>query len=261
MSTIRAAGIQVAYDQKTIIDGLDCQLEEGKITTIIGSNGCGKSTLLKAFTRILPTRAGSILLDGQAIAELPTKAVARKIALLPQVLEAAEGIRVYDLVSYGRYPHQSYLGALSAEDRDKIDWALEATKSAAFAHEEVDALSGGQRQRVWIAMALAQDTDTIFLDEPTTYLDMNHQLEVLELLQELNQANGKTIVMVLHDLNLAARFSDQLIAMKAGQIRRQGRVEDLMTPEMLREIFDIEAQIIQDPIQKRPLCLSYQLIK
>ena len=260
MSIIQAKDIQVAYDRKIIIDGLSCQLPEGKISTIIGSNGCGKSTLLKAFTRILPTQTGSITLDGQAIAELPTKKVAQKLALLPQSMEATDGITVYDLVSYGRFPHQSGLGRLSPQDRDKIAWALEATRVSEFADWPVDGLSGGQRQRVWIAMALAQDTETIFLDEPTTYLDMNHQLEILELLTELNQA-GKTIIMVLHDINLAARFSDWLIAMKDGEIRFQGGVPDVMTPDVLREIFQIEAQIIPDPIQGNPICLSYHLIK
>ena len=243
MSTISAASIQVAYDQKVIIDGLDCQLAEGKITTIIGSNGCGESTLLKAFTRILPTKAGSITLDGQSIALLPTKEVAQK------------------MVSYGRFPHQTGLGRLSTEDREKICWAMEATQVREFSDWQVDDLSGGQRQRVWIAMALAQDTETIFLDEPTTYLDMNHQLEILELLNDLNRLSGKTIIMVLHDINLAARFSHQLIAMKNGHIRYQGSVEQVMTSDILRDIFQIEAQIIRDPIQDKPLCLSYQLVK
>ena len=261
MSTISAASIQVAYDQKVIIDGLDCQLAEGKITTIIGSNGCGKSTLLKVFTRILPTKAGSITLDGQSIALLPTKEVAQKIALLPQTMEATDGITVYDLVSYGRFPHQTGLGRLSTEDREKICWAMEATQVSKFSDWQVDDLSGGQRQRVWIAMALAQDTETIFLDEPTTYLDMNHQLEILELLNDLNRFSGKTIIMVLHDINLAARFSHQLIAMKNGCIQYQGSVEQVMTSDILRDIFQIEAQIIRDPIQDKPLCLSYQLLK
>ncbi|MGC4439707.1 ABC transporter ATP-binding protein, partial [Streptococcus suis] len=164
-----------------------------------GSNGCGKSTLLKALTRIQAIKSGQILIDGEAIAKLSTKEVAKKIALLPQVLEATEGISVYELVSYGRFPHQKYLGNLTSFDRDKIHWAMEVTKVTPYANLDVDSLSGGQRQRVWIAMALAQDTDTIFLDEPTTYLDMNHQLEILELLYRLNQENHKTIIMVLHD--------------------------------------------------------------
>lgn len=258
---IEAKKIEVAYDKQVIIQGLSTQIAQGKITTIIGANGCGKSTLLKALTRIHAVQKGQVLLDGQDIAQLPTKEIAKKLALLPQVLEATEGITVFDLVSYGRYPHQSYLGSLSQEDRDKIHWAMEATHITDFAQMEVDALSGGQRQRVWISMALAQDTETIFLDEPTTYLDMSHQLEILQLLQELNQKQGKTIVMVLHDLNLAARFSDQLIAMKEGEIRYQDQVPSVMTTPILQEIFDIKAQIIPDPISQQPILLSYQLLK
>ncbi|WP_373760172.1 ABC transporter ATP-binding protein [Streptococcus ferus] len=260
MSDIRAESIQVAYDQKRVLDNLSVAIPDQKITTIIGANGCGKSTLLKALTRIQPIQKGAILLDGQSIAKLPTKEVAKKMALLPQVLEANQGISVYELVSYGRFPHQKYLGSLSQQDRNAIHWAMEVTKVTAFADMDVDSLSGGQRQRVWIAMALAQDTDTIFLDEPTTYLDMNHQLEVLELLQRLNKESHKTIVMVLHDLNLSARFSDYLIAMKAGQIKYQGKAETLMTADILRDIFQIEAQLTEDPIHKRPILLTYQLL-
>lgn len=261
MSNIEAQGIQVAYDHKVILENLSSSITHKKITTIIGANGCGKSTFLKALTRIQPLQKGNILLDGHDIALLPTKQVAQKIALLPQLLETSTGISVFDLVSYGRYPHQSYFGRLSKEDHDKIYWAMEATRIADFSQLEVDALSGGQRQRVWIAMALAQDTDTIFLDEPTTYLDMNHQLEILELLQELNLKEGKTIIMVLHDLNLASRFSDQLIAMKDGEIRYQGRVETIMTSDILQEIFDINAHLTHDPISQKPILLSYQLLK
>ncbi|CRH91455.1 Manganese transport system ATP-binding protein [Chlamydia trachomatis] len=255
MSHIQAQAIQVAqvaYEDKIIIDDLSTSIPQGKITTIVGANGCGKSTLLKALTRILPIRKGGIYLDGEAIAKLPTKAVAKKLALLPQVLEATEGITVYELVSYGRFPHQNGLGHLSPEDRKKI---------SSFANLTVDSLSGGQRQRVWIAMALAQDTDTIFLDEPTTYLDLNHQLDVLELLQELNQTSGKTIVMVLHDLNLSARFSDHMIAMKEGTIRYQGSAQTIMTQEILRDIFKIDEQIVQSHQQGYPILLSYSLCK
>lgn len=261
MSNIKADHIQVAYDKKRIIEDLSLTIEPGKITTIIGANGCGKSTLLKSLTRIQSIQGGHIYLDGQDIASLPTKEVAKKIALLPQVLESTQGITVYDLISYGRFPHQKYLGSLSQEDRTKIHWAMEATGVTDYANELVDNLSGGQRQRVWIAMALAQDTDTIFLDEPTTYLDMNHQLEVLELLQELNQKTGKTIIMVLHDLNLSARFSDYLIAMKAGEIRYQGDSHTIMTTEILKDIFNIDVVLAQDPIHNRPILLTYQLSK
>lgn len=260
MSEIRASRIAVAYDLKPILKDLSVHLPEGKITTIIGSNGCGKSTLLKALTRIQGIQQGHIYLDGQSIASLPTKEVAKKIALLPQVLEATEGITVYELVSYGRFPHQKYLGTLTPHDRSRIHWAMEMTKITTLANSEVDSLSGGQRQRVWIAMALAQDTDTIFLDEPTTYLDLNHQLEILELLERLNKESGKTIIMVLHDLNLSARFSDHIIAMKKGEILFQGTVEDIITPEHIETIFHIKAHIIDDPISKRPILLSYQLL-
>lgn len=261
MSSIQAENIQVAYDDRVIIEKLSTRIPSGKITTIIGANGCGKSTLLKALTRILPLQEGAIYLDGQAIAQLPTKEVAKKLALLPQVLEATEGISVYELVSYGRYPHQNGLGYLTDQDRQKINWALEATQTAPFARFPVDDLSGGQRQRVWIAMALAQDTDTIFLDEPTTYLDLNHQLEVLELLKNLNLSQQKTIVMVLHDVNLSARFSDHMIAMKEGNIRYNGSVSSIMTTEILSDIFNIEPQLIQAPGQEYPILLTYDLKK
>ena len=235
MSQISAEHISVAYEDKVILKDLSLDLLDGNITTIIGSNGCGKSTLLKALTRIQAIKSGQILIDGETIAKLSTKEVAKKIALLPQVLEATEGISVYELVSYGRFPHQKYLGNLTSFDRDKIHWAMEVTRVTPYANLDVDSLSGGQRQRVWIAMALAQDTDTIFLDEPTTYLDMNHQLEILELLYRLNQENHKTIIMVLHDLNLAARFSDCLVAMKDGEIKYQGSAEEIMTDAILKD--------------------------
>ncbi|NQM12911.1 ABC transporter ATP-binding protein [Streptococcus suis] len=261
MTSIQAENIQVAYDDRVIIEKLSTRIPSGKITTIIGANGCGKSTLLKALTRILPLQEGAIYLDGQAIAQLPTKEVAKKLALLPQVLEATEGISVYELVSYGRYPHQNGLGYLTDQDREKINWALEVTQTAPFARFPVDDLSGGQRQRVWIAMALAQDTDTIFLDEPTTYLDLNHQLEILELLKNLNLSQQKTIVMVLHDVNLSARFSDHMIAMKDGEIRYHGSVSSIMTTEILSDIFNIEPQLIQAPGQEYPILLTYDLKK
>ncbi|HEN9915968.1 TPA: ABC transporter ATP-binding protein [Streptococcus agalactiae] len=259
MSHIKAENIIVSYDQKEIINNLSLSILNQKITTIIGANGCGKSTLLKALTRIHKIKDGTITIDGHNIAHLPTKEIAKKIALLPQVLEATEGITVYELISYGRFPHQKYLGNLTNDDRSKIHWAMEMTNVAQFANRDVDDLSGGQRQKVWIAMALAQDTDTIFLDEPTTYLDMNHQLEVLELLKKLNNETQKTIIMVLHDLNLSARYSDYLVAMKTGKIIYEGSPSQIMTKDIIKDIFKIDAHIIQDPISKQPVLLSYQL--
>lgn len=260
MSRITAQSIFVSYEKREILSDLTIALADKKITTIIGTNGCGKSTLLKALTRILPITSGQIILDGQAIAQLPTKMVARNLALLPQVLEISEGISVYELVSYGRFPYQSSLGGLNQQDKDKIAWAMAVTGVTEFARFAVDSLSGGQRQRVWIAMALAQDTDIIFLDEPTTYLDMNHQLELLQLLKQLNETMNKTIVMVLHDLNLAARFSHKLIAMKAGEIKYHLSVAEIMTTPVLKEIFQIEAQLVEDPIYHCPILLTYRLI-
>ncbi len=260
MSIISAEKIEVAYDQTIVLNDLSLELLDNKMTTIIGANGCGKSTLLKALTRILPINQGQIIIDGQSIATMPTKTIAKKIALLPQVQEASQGIKVYDLISYGRYPHQDRLGRLKDKDIAIINWALTATNTSELADLAIDSLSGGQRQRVWIAMALAQDTDTIFLDEPTTYLDMNHQLEILQLLKSLNENEGKTIIMVLHDLNLSSRFSDQLIAMKNGQIQYQGTVTEVMSPAIIKDIFNIQADIIEDPKHHCPTLLSYDLL-
>ncbi|MBY4986887.1 ABC transporter ATP-binding protein [Streptococcus suis] len=257
MATISAKDLAVSYGQKKILSDLSIDFPTGKITSIIGANGCGKSTLLKSLSRILPADRGAVYLDGKDMQQIPTKEIAKQLALLPQVQESLDGIRVYDLVSYGRFPHQNAFGRLTNLDREKIDWALEVTQTMEFAQASVQSLSGGQRQRVWIAMALAQDTDTIFLDEPTTYLDMHHQLEVLQLLRQLNQDNGKTIVMVLHDINHATRFSDCLIAMKGGQVLHKGSVDEVITVEHLRQIFDIEAEILPASQYGYPILATY----
>ncbi|MCM3600000.1 ABC transporter ATP-binding protein [Robertmurraya korlensis] len=253
--------LSVAYGERTIVKNLSIHIPDNKITTIIGSNGCGKSTLLKAITRIIAQQAGTVLLDGEDIAKQHTKELARKMAILPQSPESVGGLTVGELVSYGRFPYQKGFGRLTKRDFEVIDWALEATGTMDFKFRPVDALSGGQRQRVWIAMALAQETDIIFLDEPTTYLDMAHQLEVLELLQELNKNEGRTIVMVLHDLNQAARFADHLIALKAGEIVRAGTCEEVIQREVLREVFQIDAEIGRDPRTNKPMCITYNLLK
>jgi len=253
--------LSVAYGERTIVKNLSIHIPDKKITTIIGSNGCGKSTLLKAITRIIAQQAGTVLLDGEDIAKQHTKELARKMAILPQSPESVGGLTVGELVSYGRFPYQKGFGRLTKRDFEVIDWALEATGTMDFKFRPVDALSGGQRQRVWIAMALAQETDIIFLDEPTTYLDMAHQLEVLELLQELNQNEGRTIVMVLHDLNQAARFADHLIALKAGEIVKAGTCEEVIQREVLREVFQIDAEIGRDPRTNKPMCITYNLLK
>ncbi len=253
--------IEIAYDKRKIIEQLSIDIPDGQITTIIGANGCGKSTLLKAMTRIIPYQKGAVFLDGEQIHTLDTKQLARQMAILPQTQDANNGLLVEELVSYGRFPYQKGFGSLSKKDKEVIDWALDVTNTAAFRYQTVDALSGGQRQRVWIAMALAQDTEIIFLDEPTTYLDMAHQLEVLELLQTLNREQGRTIVMVLHDLNHAVRFSDHMIALSKGEVVAAGPAESVITTDVLRQVFQIDAIIGNDPITGKPICITYHLLK
>lgn len=261
MNRIETEKLSIAYDKHLIVENLDLVIPTEKITSIIGPNGCGKSTILKTIGRILKKKSGMVYLDGEDIATIPTKMIAQKMAILPQSPTAPSGLTVQELVSYGRFPHQKGFGKLNDEDKKIVDWAIQVTKLDEFKHREIDNLSGGQRQRVWIAMALAQQTDLILLDEPTTYLDMAHQLEILELLEELNQKENCTIVMVLHDLNLAARFSDYMVAVNAGQIKASGAPNDVMTTDVLRHVFQIEATIIEEPNSKRPVCLTYQLIK
>ncbi|WP_078378504.1 ABC transporter ATP-binding protein [Sutcliffiella halmapala] len=253
--------LNIGYGEQLIVKELSVGIPDKKITTIIGSNGCGKSTLLKAITRIISHQSGSVLLDGQDISKENTKILAKKMAILPQTPESASGLTVGELVSYGRFPHQKGFGRLTKKDYEVIDWALEVTGTKDFKFRPVDALSGGQRQRVWIAMALAQETEIIFLDEPTTYLDMAHQLEVLELLQKLNREQERTIVMVLHDLNQAARFADYIIALKDGEIVKAGDCEDVINRDVLKQVFHIDAEIGRDPRTNKPMCITYNLLK
>jgi iron complex transport system ATP-binding protein len=253
--------LNVSYGERLIVKDLSIEIPDKKITTIIGSNGCGKSTLLKAMTRIIQHQAGSIILDGGSISRENTKALAKKMAILPQTPESASGLTVGELVSYGRFPYQKGFGRLTAKDIEVINWALDVTGTSEFKYHPVDALSGGQRQRVWIAMSLAQETEMIFLDEPTTYLDMAHQLEVLELLQKLNKEQERTIVMVLHDLNQAARFADYIIALKEGQIVKAGTCEEVITHDVLKTVFQIDAAIGRDPRTHKPMCITYNLLK
>lgn len=261
MNSISAEKLTVAYDDKLIIENLFMEIPKGKITTIIGPNGCGKSTVLKTVGRILKPKGGLIYLNGEDIKNFSSKEIARKMAILPQSPQAPSGLTVGELVSYGRFPHQKRGGKISPKDKEIISWALEATRLSELEMTPIDSLSGGQRQRVWIAMALAQQTELILLDEPTTYLDMAYQLEVLELLESLNKEQGCTIVMVLHDLNLAARFADYMIAVRNGAIIRQGSPEEVMTAEVLRKTFTIDAEIGRDVKTGKAACISYSLIK
>ena len=253
--------LNIGYEERLVVKNLSVHIPDKKITTIIGSNGCGKSTLLKAITRIITSHSGAVLLDGKNILEENTKILAKKMAILPQAPESASGLTVGELVSYGRFPYQKGFGRLTTKDYEVIDWALQVTGTSEYKFRLVDALSGGQRQRVWIAMALAQETEIIFLDEPTTYLDMAHQLEVLELLQKLNVEQGRTIVMVLHDLNQAARFADYIIALKDGEIVKAGPCEQVINHQVLKEVFQIDAEIGRDPRTNKPMCLTYNLLK
>lgn len=260
MNSIATENLVVAYDENLVVDNLDMQIPQRKITSIIGPNGCGKSTVLKAVGRILNPKGGMVYLNGDDIRKLSTKEVAQKMAILPQSPQSPAGLTVGELVAYGRFPHQKGFGKLKPEDKKIIQWALEVTKLTEHEVTAVDNLSGGQRQRVWIAMALAQQTDLILLDEPTTYLDLAYQLEVLELLYRLNRDQGCTIIMVLHDLNLAARFSDYMIAIRCGHIISHGTPEGVMTPKVLKETFQIDAVIMKEPKTGRPTCISYDLI-
>lgn len=260
MNSITTKNLTVAYEDYLVAEDLNMEIPQGKITTIIGPNGCGKSTVLKAMGRILKPKNGMVYLNGDDIRNLSAKEAAQKMAVLPQSPQAPHGLTVGELAAYGRFPHQSSFSRLKPGDKEIIAWALEVTKLTELETTSIDNLSGGQRQRVWIAMALAQQTDLILLDEPTTYLDLSYQLEVLELLYRLNRDQGCTIGMVLHDLNLSARFADYIIAMRAGKIVKYGTPEEVMTPQVLRKTFLIDAEIVKEPRTGRPACISYGLI-
>ncbi|MFB8416044.1 ABC transporter ATP-binding protein [Streptomyces albidoflavus] len=252
---LTAEELTLGYADRTVIDSLDLAVPPGRITVIVGANACGKSTLLRSMSRLLTPRAGRVLLDGRQVHRFPAKELARTMGLLPQSPLAPEGITVSDLVGRGRHPHQGVFSRWSREDDAAVASALEATQTEELAERAVDELSGGQRQRVWIAMALAQQTDLLLLDEPTTFLDVSHQVEVLDLLTDLNAARGTTIVMVLHDLNLAARYADHLIALADGRLHAQGTPAEVLTEETVRAVFGLESRIIEDPVSGRPLML------
>jgi iron complex transport system ATP-binding protein len=245
----------VAYDGAPIIDGLSLTIPTGQMTVLVGGNGSGKSTLLRTLARLLKPRAGTVVLDGASIASLPTREVAKRLGMLPQGPVAPEGLTVRQLVAQGRYPHQGWLGQWSDRDEELTRAALDATELHDLSDRPLDALSGGQRQRAWIAMTLAQDTPILLLDEPTTFLDVAHQLDILELLRELNRRRGRTVVMVLHDLNQAARYADYLIALRTGQVVVAGSPGEVITEELVRAVFDLESRVIPDPIAGTPLCI------
>lgn len=257
----RIEDLTSGYEKTTIFNELNVMITEGKITTIIGPNGCGKSTLLKTIGRILKKTHGEIFLQEQNMQELSTKEIAKRLAILSQSPSAPFQLKVEELISYGRYPHRKNVNRLSAQDIEKIEWAMDVTNTTEFRERELAQLSGGQRQRVWLAMALAQETDILLLDEPTTYLDMAHQLEVLHIVQKLNEEHGCTIVMVLHDINHAARFSHELIAMKEGEVLACGNPQNIITAPVLQKVFNIDAKIIQDEQTNTPVCFTYNIYK
>ncbi|MDQ0189688.1 ABC transporter ATP-binding protein [Alicyclobacillus cycloheptanicus] len=259
MVELRAEDISIAYEEKIIVENLNLTIPKGQITALVGANGSGKSTILKAIARILHPIDGTVYLDGKSIHQESTKTVARKLAILPQSPTAPEGLTVWELVSYGRSPYQKGFRRLSDNDHKMIEWALTVTNMGEFEHRPVDRLSGGQRQRAWIAMAVAQGTDLLLLDEPTTFLDMAHQLEVLKLLQRLNVEENRTIVMVVHDLNHATRFAHHIVAIKDGVKVCEGMPYEVLTPYVLKTVFGVEADILTDPRTGVPLCIPHDL--
>lgn len=253
--SLATESVTLSYDQTVIAKELSVHIPEGKFSVIVGPNGCGKSTLLRAMSRLLIPQSGQVLLNGENIHTLATREVAKTLGLLPQSAIAPDGIKVVDLVSRGRFPHQKWFQPWREEDQNAVDAAMKATNVSGVAFHNVDQLSGGQRQRVWVAMALAQETPLLLLDEPTTYLDIAHQIELLDLFQDLNRLQGHTLVAVLHDLNHACRYADNLIVMKAGQIIATGAPNDIVTESLIESVFGLPCLIISDPVSGTPLII------
>ncbi|MGG3178132.1 ABC transporter ATP-binding protein [Priestia megaterium] len=255
MTKLTAEKLSLSYDATSVINNINLHIPEGKISVIIGSNGCGKSTILRSLARLLRPTEGSIYLNGKDIHQQSSKEVAKQLAILPQSPEAPEDLTVKELCYYGRHPHKGLFARYSTEDHEIVHDALKSTKMESLSNRTLDALSGGQRQRAWIAMALAQDTDLLLLDEPTTYLDLAHQIEVLELLRTLNSKHSRTIVMVLHDLNQAARYADHLISISKGKIYTEGSPQQIFTEKMVEDVFGLSSTIIKNPVDQSPLCI------
>lgn len=250
---LMAAGLDLGYGDRKIVSALDLNVPAGKLTVIVGANACGKSTLLRGLARLLTPTRGAVYLDGKPIHQMPTRDVATVLGVLPQSPIAPDAITVTDLVGRGRYPHQGWFRRWTPEDDAAVTEALRATDTLELADRSVDELSGGQRQRVWIAMALAQETDLLLLDEPTTFLDINHQVEVLDLLTDLVKSSGRTVVVVLHDLNLACRYADHIVAMKAGSIVTEGRPVEVITEDIVKHVFGMNSRVVVDPVSDTPM--------
>lgn len=250
---LRAEQVRLAYGDLVVTEGLDFEVLDGTVTAVIGPNGCGKSTLLRALGRLMKPSSGQVLLDGKRIDRMPTRDVAKVLGVLPQSPVAPEGLTVADLVSRGRHPHQAWYRQWSSSDQDAVAEALRWTGMFELAERPVDQLSGGQRQRAWISMALAQGTDLLLLDEPTTFLDLAHQIDTLDLIERLHAETGRTVVMVLHDLNLAARYAQRLVAMRDGAIVASGTSGEVITEQLLADVFDLDARVMPDPVAGTPL--------
>ncbi len=254
-SRLLAGNVTLGYGERPVVSELSFAVPDQQVSVIVGANACGKSTLLRGLARLLRPTSGTVVLDGEAIHSLPTKQVAKKLGLLPQSPVVPDGVTVVDLVSRGRHPHQGVFGRWTAADEAAVADALALTDTLELADRNVDELSGGQRQRVWLALALAQETDLLLLDEPTTYLDIAHQVEVLDLLVDLNRNRGTTVVMVLHDLGLSARYADHLVAIRGGSVYAEGRPADVVTEAMVSDVFGLESRVVVDPVSGTPLIL------
>lgn len=252
---LSAAELTAGYDNRTIISDINVTIPKNQISVIIGANGCGKSTLLKTFSRLIKPYEGQVLLDGKAISSVSSKQAARILGLLPQSPVVPDGIKVTDLVSRGRFPYRRPFSGMSLQDFAAIEEAMEIMGITELADRSVDELSGGQRQRVWIALALAQQTDILLLDEPTTFLDISYQIEILDMLTDLNQRRQTTIVMVLHDINLSARYAHHLFAMRGGILAAQGAPEDIITPKLMKEIYGLDCVVMEDPVSRTPFII------
>ena len=261
MEAIQVKDLSVAYEENLIIENMNLSIPKGKISIIIGANGCGKSTLLKTIARILKPKKGNIYINGKDVKTSKAKALAKEVAVLPQSPVCPGGLTVKELIAYGRFPHQKAIAGLSDRDNEIINWAIKETGLSEFANRPVDSLSGGQRQRAWIAMTLAQETDIILLDEPTTYLDMSYQLEVLQLLKKLNEEKKITIVIVLHELNNACRFADNIIGLKKGKIICEGKPSEVITNESLQKIYGIDAVLQMSERGDYPICMEFELAR
>jgi ABC-type cobalamin/Fe3+-siderophores transport system ATPase subunit len=252
---LSGSSLALQYEEVVVARDLSIEIPDGQVSVLIGPNGSGKSTLLRALSRLLKPKEGTVVLDGKEIDQYSTKEVARRLAILPQVLSAPESITVEELVAYGRFPQRRSIGGMTDEDRGAIEWAMRVTGMLDLRERGVDQLSGGQRQRAWIALVLAQGTDLILLDEPTTFLDIAFQLEVLELLKHLNESEGKTIVMVLHDINMACEYAHRLFALRAGTLIAQGEPREVLKADLIRDVFGIDSHILEHPTSGAPMCV------